>query len=1059
MNPVQDRYRLLFENLPAPAAFNRLLTDPEDNPVNYIILDANRAFTEMTGLTGEQIIGKKATEVMPDIMPDIIPDVIPDMIKENPEWMEACGRAALKGENSRLTRYFENLGRCYDITFFAHEPGYFSITYHDITPWWKDALDSKEQLRLMTRNISDIVFETDLNGRYTYISPSYEQLLGRGRELAGCSCFDYIHPADREQVLEIFMNSADSGRRDRVEYRYPHPEKGYIWLETVGEIYTSKDNEKRVLLNACDITERKQAEEELRKSEEKYRLLSENAADVIWTADMDLTYTYLSPSLQQVFGYEPEELLHCPISQTLTPSSLDAALAAFQEEIAAEHSGQSDPDRFCIIESEHIHKNGSTIWVEVKMTFLRDDNGHPAGILGITRDITERKQIEEIIQESEARNTAVLNAITDILFVFNRDGDCLDLLANDKSLLLASHEKLIGANIRDRMPAETAAQFIHYFQHALDTNELQMIEEYALDLPGGRRYFEARITAIDEERVLLVLRDITDRVTAEQTIKHQLKNESVISEISSAFVNFPSERTDEVVEFALKLTGEIIGAERGSIFLFSPDKQAATNTHEWCRPGIRAKKHELQNTPVTTIPWLTDKLKRFETVTYPRVADMPPEAAVEKAVFEGLSVRSVLGVPIISSGKLLGYMGFSSLTKEMAWSNEHVALTKTVAEIISAALTKYQVEEAYLETLARMNALMVNSPNVITIIDKNGKLIDLSAGMARLLGLPPPVVRGKTVRELFSEKTAAAVMQALAAVQERQTIITRTEVIPVKGEERIFETRYFPVKQAGDTIELIGVISMDITQLQRSQQEALQASQAKSEFMAKVSHELRTPLHAILNYADFGLDESREADGETLQKYFEKIHYSGSRLLDLINDLLDLSRFEAGSLQYIFKQYQLYELALSSGQELDTLLSDKKINLEIMKPDFAATVKVDRARILQVLRNLIHNAIKFSPPGGRIVVEFTREHSPKPAVAVHITDEGPGIEPEDMEVIFKKFRQGKDNTRNKEGTGLGLAICREIITAHTGRIYAANASPGGARFTFVLPLPAEADTF
>lgn len=159
------------------------------------------------------------------------------------------------------------------------------------------------------------------------------------------------------------------------------------------------EDESILYANIRDISHHKKAEETLRKSEKKYRMLSENASDIIWTTDMQLHYTYVSPSTQYLTGYTPEEILSHPIDDFFTPSSLDEAKQVFQEELLNEYSRELNPDRTRTLELEQVCKDGTKVMVETKMTFLRDSQGRPNGILGITRDVSHRKEAEKQIAE------------------------------------------------------------------------------------------------------------------------------------------------------------------------------------------------------------------------------------------------------------------------------------------------------------------------------------------------------------------------------------------------------------------------------------------------------------------------------------------------------------------------------------------------------------------------------------------------------------------------------------------------------------------------------------
>jgi PAS domain S-box-containing protein len=155
--------------------------------------------------------------------------------------------------------------------------------------------------------------------------------------------------------------------------------------------------------NAQSFSERERAEAALRESERRYRLLAENIADVVTVFDMDLRQIYVSPSVMRLRGYSPEEAMQQTLPERLTPASVDAALNVFREELAREAAGGGDPSRFRTLELEMLRRDGSTVWVETTVAFLRNEDGQPVGIIGVTRDITERKQADAILRESEAR--------------------------------------------------------------------------------------------------------------------------------------------------------------------------------------------------------------------------------------------------------------------------------------------------------------------------------------------------------------------------------------------------------------------------------------------------------------------------------------------------------------------------------------------------------------------------------------------------------------------------------------------------------------------------------
>jgi len=250
-----------------------------------------------------------------------------------------------------------------------------------------------------------------------------------------------------------------------------------------------------------------------------------------------------------------------------------------------------------------------------------------------------------------------------------------------------------------------------------------------------------------------------------------------------------------------------------------------------------------------------------------------------------------------------------------------------------------------------------------------------------------------------------------------------------------------------------------LMEAEKAQHEAEQANQAKSEFLANMSHELRTPMHAILSFSDFGISKLESTDRKKLGHYFERIHTSGHRLLHLLNELLDLSKLEAGKMELSLQECDPLEIIQLCADELHALANDRNLRIEIQATTKDQMVSADAERLLQVIRNLLSNAIKFSSEGGTIEVSLSsmtlasdaEEQKTTPGIRIQVADRGVGIPEDELENIFDKFIQSTKTATGAGGTGLGLAICKEIMELHNGHIYAENREGGGALFSMELP--------
>jgi len=261
-----------------------------------------------------------------------------------------------------------------------------------------------ERYRTILENIEEGYFEIDLAGNFTFFNDAVCRFLGYPREeLMGMNNRHYTDKEEFKKVFQAYNKVYKTGEPNK-EFGQQVTVKDGTKRYIEGSIYLQKDSSGkprgfRGIVR--DITERKQAEDALRKKEERYRLIIENTADTIAVFDLNLNITtYISPVIRKLRGYTVQEAMTQTLNQMLTPDSFQRLSKLFAEQLALESSGTADPARTVLIELEENCKDGSTIWVEVAASFLRDNNFKPNGILTLTRNITDRKQAEERLKET-----------------------------------------------------------------------------------------------------------------------------------------------------------------------------------------------------------------------------------------------------------------------------------------------------------------------------------------------------------------------------------------------------------------------------------------------------------------------------------------------------------------------------------------------------------------------------------------------------------------------------------------------------------------------------------
>jgi diguanylate cyclase (GGDEF)-like protein/PAS domain S-box-containing protein len=508
---------------------------------------------------------------------------------------------------------------------------------------------------------------------------------------------------------------------------------GVLCLERIGSLSDWRSEEHGfahaladLVTTALEAVERRNAEQALRESEERYRDLVENSADLICTHDLQGKIESVNRALLSCLGYErPEEVVGRNVSEFLAPDVRDK-FPAYLEEIIDEGNSRG----FMKV----VNRAGEVRILEYNNSLRLAGVREPI-IRGMGRDVTERKKSEDALKASQTRYRHLFEGNLAGVYQTNLQGKILD--CNH------SFARILGYPSREEVLRQRAEDF--YFNQSDREALLQRLRS-SRELTGQELRLKRRdgtplwalvnVSLVEggegrEEILEGTLLDISERKKAEEALRRRAEFERIITTISTEFITLAAREINSAVHRALQTMGEFAGVESGFVFVFTDEGQRADKTHEWRAHGGRASSARPRGLPVKRFPWAMGKLRWFETIEIPRVSQLPPEAVAERQLAEGC--EAVVVVPMVLGGCLTGVIGLAD-RRPVDWTEETVALLKIAGEIVASAIERERVERALRDSERRYRLLFERNLAGVYRSTLEGRILDCNDACARILG-------------------------------------------------------------------------------------------------------------------------------------------------------------------------------------------------------------------------------------------------------------------------------------------------------------------------------------
>ena len=812
-----------------------------------------------------------------------------------------------------------------------------------------------------------------------------------------------------------------------------------------------------------DITEHKRIESALEDSRRSLRQL----ADAGWEAIViheDGVPRLANDQFYEMFGYAPDEILGKPAMRlTSTPESFH-----YMRELIAE-------DNLGPYEAIGVRKDGSTFPMEIRARSI-DFQGKRLRV-GAIRDISERKRIEQELQESERKYRALINTAPYGILLTDLDGKIILSNPAHHRILGQPDGELLGRQVWELIAGPQRRREAKTYYQSIFSDQPPPKIYYSQDITKEGRLIDIQVnweyvrgSSGEIEGIISIISDITERKRAERALKQRLEFERLISEISSDFIKMSPDAIDRGIIKALTSIGNFSGADRAYVFQYlDNEKQRVRNTHEWCNQGIEPQIDKLQDIGLAEeLPWFASQLKKPNPIYIPDIAALPPQARPDRQHFEAQKIKSLLVTPMRSGGQNFGFLGFDAVKTRRQWSQDDKSLLQLIGQTITYALERKQAEQR-LRRQKERQANIIEGAAVGTWEwnTQSGETI-FNRRWGEIIGYRP-------------EELARFSIDTWSGLIHPDDLRTRDQLLQrhLEGELAYFICQYRMKHKEGHWVWVLNrgrVISrtedgkplwafgthIDITSQKQAEEERekLQAKLAQSQKMdalgtlaSGIAHDFNNILAAIMGYSELAHDEL--PPNSQASRFIAEITRASAKAKHLVRHILTFSRQVVTDMVPLCINQVVDDASLLLERAIP-----KMIKLDIRLDRGAALVKANHQQMEQVLLNLVSNAADAIEASGVISIATRNvmlhrqqctvcgEIYSGSFVELSVKDTGAGFDPEYIPRIFDPFFTTKEIGK---GTGLGLSTVFGTMTSHGGHIQCHSQPGKGTEFIIHLP--------
>jgi len=1011
-----------------------------ESPDGYLILQ-NKKFVECNN-SAIMMIGGSKKDILGKTIADLSPDYQPNGEKSG-ELSDSNIRTAI--EHNQNT--FEWVHKKKDGSLLFTLVTISLIEYEEQEAFlilWKDISDKKqaEEELVMFRTIAESAnYATAINkpnGEFIFVNKAFANMMGYEiNEMLGQKlnmCFSKQQQILVEPLLDTLMNTGELPSRE-------------IWLKRKdGSVFPSlltaatifNDAGKPVYLSATaiDISSLKESERILRRSEDALNYAQMIAKMGSWDFNVKNDQLTWSDNQYKLFNLEKGRI---KATRELFYGSIHPEDKRIMIKALDELEKYRKPVN---IDLRFIMNDGKVKWLQNYVVPSMED-GEFVGYKGVNIDITEKKLAEEQLNEYLEKLKGIILALPDYIFIIDKKGNFLEYYGDDVSLIDIPNTKMVGKNIKDIFDTEYTGLHLLKVKECLEKQSI-VSYTYFIKVKGKIKYFEIRLVPSGPEKLVKLVRELTEEV--EKDI--QIKKMSLALEQSpvAVIITDPKGNIEYSNEAFLCMTGysreEIAGRSTGLLNSGSMNKEFYTN---------------LWDTILSANNWTGEIINKDRN---------------GRLYWEEMSITPIQN----ENGKITNFLAIKQDITERKKTEEEINILNTSLELrvkerteelavmndmlIEEVEERKSIEEALKQKTAELENFFSVTLDLLCIADMDGNFVKVNKSWENILGYSVKELENKAILDFVFQEDLEETREILRQLKNKYPIINY--INRLKTTEKEFRYIEWHIVPADDYI--YGA-ARDVTnrilfeeKLNIARRDAEDANRAKSEFLANMSHEIRTPMNAVLGYSELLGSTSMN---QVQKEYVNSIKSSGKSLLTLINDILDLSKIEAGKMNLEYDYVNTHGFFNEFAAIFSFKVEEKKLNFEV---DIASGtpqgIYIDEARLRQVVFNLIGNAIKFTDKG--YIRLNIRPENPKTItytelaseevidLIIEVEDSGVGISKEAQASIFDSFIQEREY-KKYGGTGLGLTISKKLVTLMKGSLAVRSEKDHGSTFTVRIP--------